>query len=293
MKGINTLMERLHWKGGRTKLESLARSNKNYKTWTEDDGRKVQAAKPILRRLQARIAVLLRRVVPPSYRQSGVRGRSFLTNAASHLGDHPAIKFDIRKFYPSTTFSHVKKLFKSELKCSGDVAYLLASLSCYRRQHLPTGGVHSEVVAFYSHKSILDEFEKRIRLREGKFTIYVDDGMATVPNASHSDLDWLRTRFARSGVVLHPSKSMLIGKGKIRTLTGVQITRGEMRAPPRQHQKVKERFKQLGEAGKKSDAVTNARSLLGHLDHIAHIESRFLEKAAGNRARLKNLISER
>jgi hypothetical protein len=117
IRGIGQLIHLLHWEGSRQELEDLPTAPGSYKAWRNDKGRLIQAVNLKetngwqLRMIQARIAVLLRRVMPPEYRHSGVRGRSFITNAQQHLQDDPSIKLDIKSFYPTTTFQHVRRFF--------------------------------------------------------------------------------------------------------------------------------------------------------------------------------------
>lgn len=290
VKGVGQLMRVLRWSGTRAELEDFDQAKGSYKVWENEKGRLIQAAGTDMRKIQARIAVLLRRVLPPDYRQSGVRDRSFLTNAKLHSLDEPSIKLDIKHFYPSTSFSHVRRFFAQEMKCAGDVAFLLAKLCCYRRRHLPTGGVHSEVLAFYSHRKVFEQLYQRARSRGGVMTIYVDDIMLTMPGASLTDLEWARRLFAGQRMTIHPGKSTVLPKHGLKTITGVDIRRGELRAPNSQHHLIRQRHAELAAAEDGAIAATLAKSLVGHLDHVAQIEPRLRSKAAGTRARLKHLV---
>jgi hypothetical protein len=151
IKGTQQLLSVLKWTAGLAALKAEAQKPGSYSVWTEDDGRVIQAACPSLRLVHSRIAVLMRRVLPPEYRHSGIRGLSFITNAAQHCAPHASLKLDVRKFYPSTKYSHVRSFFVNEMHCAPDVAGILAHLCCYQGA-IPTGGVHSEVLAFYCHK---------------------------------------------------------------------------------------------------------------------------------------------
>lgn len=288
---MNQLQHELGWTGDRKRLEALADAKDAYRVWPGPKGRVVQEPGPELRAVHARIATLLRRVAPPDYRHSGVRGRSFLTNAQQHALDCPSIKADIRGFYQSVTFAHVWTFFQQEMKCAGDVAFLLAKLCCYERKHLPTGGVHSEVVAFYCTRGCFEQLNKRARQRGGVMSVYVDDIMVTMPEASHTDLGWMKRLFAHRGFTLHPVKSRVYGKRESKTITGVRIRNGRLAAPQRQHLAIKDLNARLRDAATTPEAAANsARSLLGHLDHVAQIEPRFKLRAVGNRARLKPVI---
>ena len=291
VRGIGQLIHTLNWKGSRQELEDLPAARGSYKVWKNEKGRNLQSAQPEMRRVQARIAVLLRRVLPPEYRQSGVRGRSFLTNAQQHLQQDPSVKLDIKSFYPSTSFQHVRKFFRDTMKCAGDVAYLLAKLSCFRKNHLPTGGVHSEVLAFYCHRENFEKLLHRATARGGVMTVYVDDIMLTMPGASLTDLEWARRLFAKHGVKIHPGKSKVIPKRAMKVITGVEIRNGVVGAPRRQHQMIKQRMDEIRAKGSPEAIQKAAKSLIGHLDHVAQIEPRFESRARGTRGRLKAVLS--
>lgn len=283
-------MRALKWRGTRQELEDLPGYRGSYKVWKNDRERAVQEAAPCLRNVQARIAVLLRRIVPPEYRHSGVRDRSFLTNAQQHTQLDPSIKLDIKSFYPTTSFQHVRKFFVEVMKCAGDVAFLLAKLCCYRQKHLPTGGVHSEVVAFYCHRGNFDQLMDRVHSRGGVMTVYVDDIMVTMPGASLTDLEWARRLFARQKVKLHPGKCRVIRKAAPKFITGVEIHKGKINAPKAQHLMIKQRLAEIRNAPSEEVASKAVGSLLGHLDHVAQINPKFQNRAHGTRGRFKALI---
>lgn len=294
IRGFGQLRHVLRWSESRAALEALSNSESAYKVWQHESGRWVQEAAPELRKLQVRIATLLRRIEPPDYRHSGVRGRSFLSNAKSHRADMPSVKTDIKAFYTSIRFHHVRRFFKEQMNCAGDIAFLLAKICCYKRQHLPTGGVHSEVLAFYCAKPCFDAIAERARNHGGVVTVYVDDIMLTLPCASHADLRWMKRLFQQHGIKLHGAeKSRVFRKGERKTITGVSVCGGEMRAPQGQHLAIRNRYAALRDpALADTKRAHTARSLLGHLEHVQQIDSRFTSRARGNRARLDPLVRE-
>jgi hypothetical protein len=294
IRGLGALVSILNWRGSPADLERFADRPNSYRVWRED-GREIQAPIDDLRTIHARIAILLRRVQPPDFRHSGVRKRSFLTNARQHLVDEPSIKIDVRKFYPSTSFDHVRRCFAHDLRCAGDVAIVLAKLCCYRKDqghvgHLPTGGVHSEVLGFYCHKKVFDALLARTKARGGTISVYVDDIMATMPNASLTDLEWVRRLFSRAGIEMHRGKSKVVPKGALKLITGVVIQNGNTHATTAQHRKTKELTVALTVTTNSGTKAEIAQSLLGHLDHIAQIDERFKARAVGSRGRLASLV---
>ena len=201
------------------------------------------------------------------------------------------MKLDIKSFYPTTTFQHVRKFFKETMGCAGDVAFLLAKLSCYQGRHLPTGGVHSEVMAFYCHRESFEKLWSRVKSRGGVMTVYVDDIMLTMPGASLTDLEWARRLFAKQKVKIHPGKSKVIPKRSVKVITGVEIRDGKVGAPKRQHMMIKKRLDEIRSASSPEEAAGAAISLLGHLDHVAQIDPRFVSRARGTRGRFKALLT--
>lgn len=294
VRGLGQLAKVLNYKGDPRDLERIADDQYNYRTWLEE-GRTIQSPVENVRVIQTRIAVLLRRVQPPYYRHSGVRKRSFLTNAQQHLTDDPSIKIDIRKFYPSTSFRHVCSFFKNDIKCAADVSMILAKLCCYRQVdwemgHLPTGGVHSEVLGFYCHKRTFDSLLARVETRGGAMSVYVDDIMATMPNASLTDLEWVRRAFKRTGIEIHKGKSRVIPKRSPKIITGVVIANGTTMATADQHRIIKELETALAKTDDLNERRRIARSLLGHYDHIAQIDTRYKSRAVGGRTRLASIL---
>lgn len=289
IKGVGQLSKVLRWPDSLGKLERLASKKSSYRVWLHESGRQIEEPVGMLRRVHVRIATLLRRIEPPSYRQSGVRGRSYVTNAERHVEPNPSIKLDVSAFYPSTSSAHVYALFSERLHCAPDVALILAHLCCYQGDHLPTGGVHSEVVAFYSHKGLFDRLNARAEARGGNFSVYVDDMMLTFDKASATDLRWAVRMIEAHGLKVNRKKSRLIPKRSEKILTGVRISGGEMRGTQKAHRNVLKKFVELDSASDNALEST-ALSLLGHLDHIAQIDERFRQKAKGNRVRLRPVV---
>lgn len=289
IKGIGQALRELGLENASAASLRTLCSAKSYIVW-DNDGRIVQQPKPHLQHIQRRIATLLRRVTPPDYRHSGIRDRSFRTNAAAHANSLPCIQFDIRKFYPSTTYAHVRRFFAEDMACAIDVAELLAGLCCFDALHLPTGGVHSEVLAFYAHKQLFDVIDQRVRARGGAMSLYVDDGTISMQGASTTDLRWIRTQFQKHGLKLHRRKSFVVRARKPKTITGVVVVGDDIRPPKSQLLKIVGLHRDLSTASDEETQRRKARQLMGHLDHVAQIDPRHANKAKGNRKRLRPLL---
>lgn len=291
IKGLRQLCDVLKWTHGSAELDALANGEKNYRVFPLNKGtakeRWVQAPSDALDIVQARIATLLRRVAPPDYRHSGVRERSFITNAAQHANGLPAVKIDVAKYYPSTSFGHIVQLFRDRLRCASDVAIVLAKLCCFECRCLPTGGRHSEIVAFMAHKDLFDSWDDRAKSRGGAFGLYVDDAVMSMECASSGDLRRAGEELRSRGLKLNEKKSRVMPKDEPKTITGVLVTADSIRAPQVQHQRLKagmEAFKL--QSPKSPERKAAALSVLGRMDHMAQIDDRFELRASELRKRV-------
>lgn len=90
--------------------------------------REIQAPTLGLDIVQTRIASLLVRIAMPDFVHSGVKGRSNVTNAKVHVGDHPVLVMDVKNFYPSISKKSIYHFFHNTMKAAPDVAGILAEL---------------------------------------------------------------------------------------------------------------------------------------------------------------------
>jgi hypothetical protein len=87
---------------------------------------------------------------------SGVKGRSHVTNARTHMGDQPTVKLDIRRFFPSIDVPRVCRFFGRQMACNMSVADLLTRLYTYRG-HVPIGSRMSQHLAYFAAKPMLED----------------------------------------------------------------------------------------------------------------------------------------
>ena len=95
-----------------------------YRVWRNDKGREIQQPIRKLASVHIRIGDLLARIELPDYLYSQ-RGRSYIDNARQHVGNVPLFKTDIHRFYPSTTWVMVYRMFVDDFECAEDVAHCL------------------------------------------------------------------------------------------------------------------------------------------------------------------------
>lgn len=202
----------------------------NYREFTNKQGRLIQHPVGALDPIHQRIAELLARLELPSYLHSQ-KGGSYISNAAAHAVNVPLIKTDISKFYPSTSFSAIVKMFRCDFECSPDVAWHIARLCSFKGKHLPTGSYLSGIVAFLSHRSMFDEIYT-FSIKHGCImTCYVDDIVLSGPKATKTLLNEVRNIIRRHGLVAKPEKSKTFPANKPKIVTGVVISADGLAVP--------------------------------------------------------------
>lgn len=264
---------------GVEELQKLAKDAGNFNLFIKKKGgkqRPIQEPKPRLQRVHARIHKLLSRVEVPPYLHSAVQGRSYLSNAAAHSADVPAIKIDVKKFFHSVPRVAVFRFFNDPLKCRRDVAGLLADLLTFDG-HLPTGSSASPIIAFYAFKPMFDEIASLAQENELTMTCYVDDMALSGVGATEAVLHSVRKIIARHGLKSH--KARVFTPSQPRVVTGVCLASDGSRVPNKLHLKIKKGFDALADATTPEARSKALRPLLGRLDAAGQIDPVFRARA--------------
>ncbi len=222
-------------------LEKLADRPDNYRLFVigkdKNKPRQVEEPKPYLERIHRRLFNLLTRVEPPVYLHSGIKGKSYISNAEQHIGSDTLISLDIKKFFPSTLGWHVFEFFHDLMQCSSDVAGLLVKIStCHG--HIPTGSCLSQILAFYAHYEMFEEIYNLTSSKGLKMTCYVDDIAISGKNASKSDLYQIKGILNKRGLKSHPRKEIIFRKGIPKEVTGSIVLQDGLKLPNRKHKKI-------------------------------------------------------
>ena len=120
-------------------LKELASGEGNYNVFTIEGGkcnltgkvlkpRTIQNPKVDLKRIQKKIQVYISRISSPDFNHGASINRSYKTNAEHHINSESVATFDITSFFENTKRSKVFSFFYKKMKCSADVADLLANL---------------------------------------------------------------------------------------------------------------------------------------------------------------------
>lgn len=258
-------------------LERLANKPSNYRVFDIKQGektRQVEVPKPLVERIHRRLFALLERIEKPDYLQSGVKGRSYITNARLHLGDVPLVKLDVRKFYPSVDSARVYRFFHEKLQCSPDVAGLLAKLTTHDG-HLPTGSCVSQLLAFFAAKPMFDELDRLSALHQTRFSCYVDD-MTFSGSCATPEFLWAAKRVVHAhGFGYHKYRSYTAEQSKL--VTGVMISGSSIAILPSKEHEIWRRMHDLG-SGDLETRLAAVNSLIGSVVAAGQIEVRLLER---------------
>ena len=249
-------------------VPNLIASN-GYRVWINGKGREIQQPIGKLESIHRRIGDLLARIELPDYLYSK-RGRSYADNARQHVGDIPLVKTDIHKFYPSTTWLMVRRMFIEDFECADDVARCLADICCYRQEHLPTGSSISGRIAFFAARQMFDSVAKTAMKQGCRMTTYVDDITVSGERASKSLLDEIRKIIHRHGLKTKHKKSFSFSATAAKPVTGTVIKGEELRLPNERHKKIHDTRRQF-EKATPSEREPIQRALQGRIQEAKQV----------------------
>ncbi|MAM40301.1 MAG: hypothetical protein CL949_17770 [Erythrobacter sp.] len=222
------------------KLTKLSRLEGGYilfqKPKKKGGTRDISAPIPPLKSVQSRIADLLGRVAPPDYLFAPVEGRSYVDNAARHIGANAVRLLDIEDFFPSCTINKVIWFFRSRMECSSDVAVILARIATSNGV-LPQGSPCSPILAFFAYIDMWEEIDRTVTEAECTLSVYADDLTVSGVTVSEAMMWELKKVLHRHGhrYAAHKERAR---HGRPAEITGVILTRDGVTAPNRQRQKI-------------------------------------------------------
>ncbi|WP_274370388.1 reverse transcriptase family protein [Morganella morganii] len=227
--------------------------------------------------IHTRIASLISRIIQPQYMHSGLKDKSYISNARAHLGKKPVLTTDIKSFFPSTTRLKVFNFFYKKLRCSSDIADLLSHL-CTVNNHIPTGSRISMPLAYWANADMFNNLYAISRANGNKMTVYVDDVTFSGEKVNSKFLSSAKRIIASESHIMHPTKTILYGSIQIKKITGVIISSDELKVPNSLHNKIYIDMEAWKRSNNKNDTGIIDR-LLGRVHAAANIDNRFKDKA--------------
>lgn len=262
-------------------LEALA-NDANYRVFflEKPDGKKREIQAPTLGLdiVQTRIASLLVRVAMPDFVHSGVKGRSNVTNAKVHIGDHPVLAMDIRNFYPSISKKSIYHFFHHTMKAAPDVAGILAELCSYH-DHIPTGSRLSMPLSFWANHSMYGELQSLCDSQGVTMSSYVDDLTFSGPSVNQLFQRNVTRIVGDAGLTIHPDKTRLYRRDQAKLITGVIVGNVGITVRNKHHKLIYSLFNEMKSTNNEKELQAIHEELLGRLNAAGQIDPTFKQRA--------------
>ena len=262
---------------GQAKLRMLSREQDPYfqfkKPKPSGGFREISAPRRDLKTVQARIASLLQRIAPPDYLFAPVSGRSYVDNAAMHMGADSVRLLDIDDFFPNCTANKVIWFFHKRMQCSRDVAAIIRGVVT-RKDSLPQGSPCSPILAYLCYVDMWEEVSHIVENADCTLSVYVDDLTISGKIIPEAAIWEIKKVLRRHG---HRCKA-----GKERNkhrrpaeITGVILRPDDDRlhAPNRQHKKLHDLRRELGKARSDRDIADLTAKVRGREAQMSQVTS--------------------
>ena len=284
-------------------LRKLARGGvANYEVYEDKNtGRWIESPSEELKKVQRRIHNLLAQITPPEFLYSGVKGRSAVGNAIRHFDSHQkavaVVKLDVAKFYPSSDGERVGHFFYQAMQCSREVAKMVCGLttipatSASSHLHLPTGGVTSQILAYYSYQDMFDALAALAVKSDTILSVLVDDITFSGAGATPRLLNEARQIVHRFGLCSKRKKEKVLDARCAKIVTGVALTDQGPRLSQSHRQGIHQLQKRLNDATLPEERAMLALRLFGALSHAGQIESRYREQRRVLHRKLKTDVA--
>lgn len=273
LRSKDRLAELLHI--SRDKMISLAREDNLYSEFDKSKPaggyRQIFAPRPDLKKVQKRIASLLQRIVPPDYLFAPVAGRSYVDNAAAHLGSRSIRLLDIEDFFPSCTANKVIWLFHKRLECSRDVSAILRGIVTHRGS-LPQGSPCSPILAYLSYVDMWEEISHIVQEAGCKLSVYADDLTISGDIVREESIWRIKKQLYRHGhrYKLSKERSKHLRPAEI---TGVILRPEGLFVPNRQHKGLRDVRKSLNRAKSQNETEGLKAKIRGRVAQMNQILS--------------------
>lgn len=245
----------------------------NYRIYRDKETRRF-ITEPISVRLKIHKSILklISRISPPAYIHSAFKNRSYKTNAEYHLSGSNLFTIDIKKFFPSIQFETLHSYFFNKLKCSIDIATILAKLCTVRTKlygvHLPTGSCISPILSFFVNQRLFNDIEQ-LCLNEGcAFSVYVDDITVSGENATSQLLNKIALKIHNAGYRYHKIKTF---KATPATITGLIVFKGKLDIPHIRKKRIRVLMEALVNTSSPHIKQQILASLIGRLSEVEQV----------------------
>jgi hypothetical protein len=214
-----------------------------------------------LRPIHVVVRKTLSRIEPPDFLFRPVKRRSYVTNAAQHAGAKEIRKLDIHTYFPSTPRQRVKWFFHRIMRCSPDVAAILAQLLTVD-EHLATGSTASPILSFFAFYDMWLAIDRIATDAGCLLTVYMDDIAVSGDEVPDRVMWEIKKQIHRCGLKYHKERRYMRGVGEV---TGSLIKEGQLLVPNRQLRKAYDTRMALGLAAE-AEEIKRLTAVLRGLD---------------------------
>lgn len=249
----------------------LSNPSENYSVWDREEGgksRTIEEPKALLKAVHVRVARLLAQIETPDYLHSGIKKRSYITNAAKHGAADAGVKLDVKKFFPSARAAAVYHFFQDIMEYPADIASRMTKLLTHDG-HLPTGGNASCILSFWAYKPMFDEIAAVAQAKGCIFTLYVDDMTLTGKFATRAMQQEARQIIGRYRLRAHKAK--VFSPKQPRVVTGVAVTTRGREVPNRRAKAIKDMTAEIDSADQEGKLALLPR-LVGRVCEAAEVD---------------------
>ena len=228
----------------------------------------IQEPRGSLRPIHAYVSKTLSRIEPPDFLFCPVKRRSYVSNAAQHAYWKEVRTLDIQNYFPSTPRHRVYWFFHEIMRCSKDVASVLAKLltvdGC-----LATGSTVSPILSFYAFYDMWLEIALVAKAAACILTVYIDD-ITVSGDAVPERLAWeIRKQIFSRGLRYHKERHYV---GNSAEVTGTVLKEGKMLVPNRQLRKAYDARVDIAAATNREETMKLTARLRGLNDQRRQVE---------------------
>jgi retron-type reverse transcriptase len=201
----------------------------------------------------------LARIQPPDFLFCPVKRRSYVSNAAQHVGAKEIRTLDVQSYFATTPRHRVYWFFHTIMRCSADVASIFAQLLTVDG-HLATGSTVSPFLAFFAFYDMWLEIAK-IAMQAGcTLTVYMDDITISGDYVPDRVIWEIKKEIHKRGLRYHKEHRYAGGIGEV---TGTVVRNGRLQVPNRQRKKAYETRVALDAATDSAEVEKLTNSLRG------------------------------
>lgn len=233
-----------HLLGCRTQfLHNFRNSRRQYNIFkikkTNGTGKRpVEDPNVFLKSIHSKFKSLISEIQTPEYLHSGIKGKSHITNARSHIDAKYCVKLDLQSFYQTATKTFLSYMFRTVFQMPDDIAYCMSDIATIpykpsdeHNSYFSTGSPLSQILIFWCYKSTFDYIDRLAREKGIIFTLYVDDiTFSSNRPIPQRFIKTIEKRLKKVGLHLNNKKTKWYYPKDFKIVTGCAIKNGAMKA---------------------------------------------------------------